>query len=141
MQTVSQIRNNDPKDVIAKLITESSSDEKERQILAFRSFGNKTRGFRGNFRGNFQNNQSFRYNQNGNNFNNNYNNNWRGRGQARGGRGNRFHSNRRNYNNHGNRSYNVRVAENATSPSDGRGNNNNNGNQVAFTLERANNDN
>lgn len=130
----------DPKEVIAKLITEQATSETERQILSFRANNYRGRGFNRNFNNN--RNPNFRRfnNNNNNNFRNNRgNSNWRG--NSYGNRGNRnFRGNQNN-----NRNYNVRVAENSTTPSEGRGNNSgnnnasNNANQASvFTLHRLN---
>lgn len=98
-----------PKEVIAKLITEQNTHEVEKQILSFRSQNHRgNRNFRGNKRGNFHN----RNNHNQNHRNNNGRFNHRGRGN-----GNGHH--RYNNNNRNNNSYNVRVTENSQSPSGG----------------------
>lgn len=122
----------DPKDVIAKLITEQNTHETEKQILAF----NRNNNFRKN-NGRFNGNKGFNNRQNGHkNFQNNGNfNGNRGGYNKRGrGRGN-YYNNNRNNNNNGN--YNVRVAENYESPSTSDGQSKSQ--SQSFTLERANN--
>lgn len=117
----------DPKEVIAKLITEQSTQEQEKQILAF----NKQNGFRKN-NGRFNGNKGWN-DRRGNHKNFNQNNGHRNNFNNKRGRG------RGNYhNNRGNGHYNVRVSENYESPSNGDGQNNQQNNQT-FTLERANN--
>lgn len=111
-----------PKDVIAKYVTESS---KETQVLAIYNnrFGNNNNRGRGRGRGGRYNNNNGNRNNNYNNNNNNgngYNNNYRGK---RGGRGNN-NNNGRNYNNNYNGGYNngynnnnnVRMLENSPAP-------------------------
>lgn len=131
---------NDPKEVVAKLIVEQNSQEKEHKILFFNR-NNNNGGFKNN-RGNFRGRGGFngRNNYNNNNYNNNngfnrqnnhYNNNnggYRGRGNGRG----RYNNN--NNNNNGRQNYNVRVTENSNVPSDARREQNNQ--EPAFTLER-----
>lgn len=117
-----------PKEVIAKLITEQNTHEVEKQILSFRS-QNSNRGNR-NFRGNRGRNFNNRggYNQNSNNRNGNYRNNNRGRGNWNGGRRN-FNDRRNNNNNNNNNGYNVRVtSENSQGPSGGGQDSNQNAN-------------
>lgn len=124
---------NSASEAIAKLITETTFQQQlqsaDSQVLAYRAQNNRNRNFRGN--GNFSNNRNDRGYNNGRNFyrNNgrNFSNRSRGRGNFRGRNGN-FRGNRNQYN--------VRVAENATAPTEERGN----ANQQAsiFTLERVN---
>lgn len=120
-----------PKDVIAKLITEQTKNETEKQVLTFHSNNfrggrngqHKSRGRGGNFRGNRN------FNNNANNRSNNYqSNSW---SNLR-GRGNRFNG-RGNYRNNNN--YNVRVAENCQSPSAGGPSTNQNA--QTFTIQNA----
>lgn len=134
---------NDPKDVIAKLITEQNTHETEKQILAFNRQGNfrKNNGrFNGNKNFNNRQNGYKNYNQNYNQNNNQYNsqnNSQRGGFQNKRGRGRgNYHNNRNNGN------YNIHVAENYGSPSTSDGQNNaqsNAQNNQTFSLERANN--
>lgn len=95
-----------PKDVLAKLITESTTESTENTILYYRnnsyrgnaSRGNFQRNFRGNFRGNFNKfNNGFRnnYSNNQNGYNNSSQN--RSFSQNRGNRGNKGQN--RQYNN------------------------------------------
>lgn len=107
----------DPKEVIAKLLTEQNAHEQEKQVLAFqRNQGN----FRKN-NGRYYNNKKF--NNNGNkNFKQNNGNRYNG------------NKNNRNYNNKNKGNYNVRVAENLESPSTSGGQNQN----QTFTIEKAN---
>lgn len=123
-----------PKEVLAKFITEAAQESTEVKILAFRNNNNNNRGRnfqnnRGaynNNRGNFQN---FRgaYNNNRNQGYNNFNhgNGFRGRGRGGGyrGRGNGYRNNN-NYNNgqnNGNR-YVRAIQENGQAPPQERGN-------------------
>lgn len=107
-----------PKEVIAKYVVESST-EREKQILAFKSYQKQNRGHRGNrsnYNGNGNNNNRGRYNRsnknyqnngNGRNYgNNNYNDNNRGRNNYNGG----------NRNNNNDNDRNVRYAENCDAP-------------------------
>lgn len=127
-----------PKEVVAKLVVESSIETKEKQILAFRQqqkkgqggYHNKNKGGghrqgNGNYRGNnygnkngYNNNNNNRngnkYGKKGNNYGGkNYNNNY-----------NNGNNNNSNNNWRGNNGYNnernVRYAENAGGPSQGR---------------------
>lgn len=109
-----------PKEVVAKYVVESNTEEKEKQIFQFKASNGK-RGFnRG--RGGFKNQKHGNYN-NGYNNNRNFNNsNYRGgRGKYRGrGRGRGSYSN--NYQRNHSQQY-VRYAENSPGPSqDGRAN-------------------
>lgn len=101
-----------PKDVLAKYIVESSKDKQEKQIMAYRTQNNNNRG-RGNKRGykrGYNSNRGYNNNRGGYNNNNNqsrtfYNQNDRGNKRGRGGRG--------YYNNN---NQNVRVLENSNAP-------------------------
>lgn len=112
-----------PKDVVAKLITQIDKSKAETQVLSFVSNNKRGRGNKNNFNNNErrQNNNNASYN-NFNNVNRNNSNNFRnGRGRGRGG--NRGRSNNRNYNNgynnynsgydnYNNRHNNVRIFTN-----------------------------
>lgn len=120
----------DPKEAIAKLITEQVTNDTERQVLHFNQqngrYNNKNKS-------NFKYNKFNNSNNNGNNnrYNNNGNRNWRNNSNNR---GNRYNNNRNN--NRGN-DYNVRVAENAPAPSERRGTAQDQ-QAAVFTLERVN---
>lgn len=129
-----------PKEVLAKFITEASTENTEVKILSFRNNGNRgnNRGHRGNNRGYFNQNRGYNNNYNNNrgynnNFNNNfgnYNNGHRGRGRGRGrGNGNfrNFNNDRNNYNDNGRNDRNVRIIqENQQAPTQERGGQNQN---------------
>lgn len=104
---------NDPKEVIAKLITEQATNETERQILACQKYqGNKYQNNRGNKKFEYNSHRNNHKNKsNGYNWNKSYNNknNYNGRGRS--------NYNNNNRQNNGNNSSYVRVAENATAPS------------------------
>lgn len=92
---------NDPKEVMAKLITESNVENNEAQILYYRGNNNqrgKYNNFRGNtngqFRGNWRGRNNGQYNNNGNR-GRNFKTNYRGRGRG----------NQNNHNNHNNNGY------------------------------------
>lgn len=118
----------EPKDVLAKFITEATTETNETQVLAFRANGFRGRG---NNRGRFNFNRNGQNNYNQNNYHNNnggYNNNFRARGRGRGrGRGN-FNNNYQNNNyqnsNWGRRNTNEQfirvVSENEPGPSQER---------------------
>lgn len=117
----------DPKEVVAKLIVQESSVDREKQILFFNKNGQnrQNKPFFKRYNNNHSNN-----NHNGNNFKNNWNkggNSSRGRFQR--GRG-RFGGNRGNHN----RQYNVRMAENCDAPSVSRREQEQAPNEPAFTL-------
>lgn len=101
----------DPKEVLAKFVTETNTDTQERQVLAFRQHK------RGNFnsRGNFNRGRGYRHNSfnghNNNNNNNAYRNQSSGRGRGTGG----SRRNDRTYRQFP--EHNVRVAENYSGPS------------------------
>ena len=113
----------DPKEVIAKLITETNSDNTHRQVLAYERI-NHSRG-NNNHRGQYNNYRNYNFRgQRGrpNNFrqwgDRNPSGN-RGNRSSRGSNGNNRNSNNRGYNyNSYNRNNNssVRVAENAQTP-------------------------
>lgn len=113
----------DPKEVIAKLITEQTTHEQEKQILAFQNQNFRKNGgrFDKKFSGQNNNRGYKKYNNNGNRQNNGYKKNFNGR---------------KNYNGNNRNNYNVRVTENYEGPSNSDGQNNQN---QTFTLERANN--
>lgn len=102
-----------PKEVIAKLVVETATDNTEKQVLAYQKYNNNNgrgRG-RGSNRYNNGNNGRRNYNENNNNRRGN-NNNRRGRGRGN----NRYnnYNNRNNYNNNNqnsNRNNYVRYAE------------------------------
>lgn len=97
-----------PKEVVAKYIVESATEEKEKQILAYHSYKRQNK-------------------KNSNNYNNrNQKNGFRGRGNRNGGNGRNFNNNNgRNYsNNNGNNSRNDNGNQNGN-----RNNNNNNNNR------------
>lgn len=129
-----------PKEVIAKYIVESSTEEREKQILAFRTYQKQNkRGNRGNNsstrgRSNGNNDNNYR-NRNGrssnrnNNYNNNNNRNYNNRGNNYNNGGNNGQSNGGQYNNRGRNNYNnnggnrnnndnrnVRYSENCDAP-------------------------
>lgn len=125
----------EPKEVLAKFITEAATENTEVKILSFRNNnnnrGNRQYNNRGQFnnrggynRGNFNNNRNYGYNNQ-----NNHNNFNRGRGRGRGrGGGYRNFNGQNNYqNNYGNRNErNVRVIqENQLAPTQERGGNQN----------------
>lgn len=123
-----------PKEVIAKYVVESSTEEREKQILAFKSYQKQNRGHRGsrsnyngNGRGKYNNGNGNGYNRGRNNRSNkNYQNNGNGRNYGNNnynGRGNNYNDNNRGRNNYngGNRNNNdndrnVRYAENCDAP-------------------------
>lgn len=116
----------DPKEVVAKLIVQENSVEKERQVLFFNKNGQNRQ------------NKPFFKKYNGNNGHNGYNgngykNNWNRGGNSRGrfqcGRG-LFGGNRGSHN----RQYNVRMAENCDGPSVSRREAEAPPNEPAFTL-------
>lgn len=113
----------DPREVVAKLIVEQTSQEKEKQILFYNRGGYQKQN-KPFFKKNGYNNG---YNKKGNDFN-----------RSNNGNGNSFkgRSNRGRFGNRGggNRQYNVRVAENCDVPSDNR--RENNPSEPAFTVER-----
>lgn len=114
---------NDPKDVVAKLITEQNTHDTERQILYFNRQNNNN--FRKNNNGyngkkNFNNYNNYRSDSNSRDFHQNKRGSFQKRGRGRGGRGN----------------YNVRVTENFQGPSESDGHNNQS--NQSFTLEKAN---
>lgn len=126
-----------PKEVLAKFITEASVENTEVKILAFRNNG-RGGNFNNNRRSNFNRGGYNRggYNNNFNNYNNNgqnrNNNGFRGRGRGR-GRGNNYQNyNQRNFNNFNNQNGNrndryVRaIQENPAAPTAERGNQNQN---------------
>lgn len=111
----------DPREVVAKLIVEQTSQEKEKQVLYFNKGGFQKQNKQNYKRngGHFKNkNQWNRSNNNGNN------NSYRGR------------SNRGRFGNRGggNRPYNVRMAENCDAPSGSRREDNTT--EPQFTVER-----
>lgn len=130
-----------PAEVIAKYMVESSTEQQEKQILAYRASQNRNN--RGNNNGSFNNRNNNNRNRRGNNNNfnngyyqgnnNNYNrnnnngrynsNNNRGRGGYRGNnRGNYRNNNNNSYyrgnndNNYDNNNRNIRYAENWDGP-------------------------
>lgn len=114
----------DPKEVIAKLILESSTETAEKQVLAFRTQGNmnrrgqfnKSRGrrfdqndrYQNNFRGNAYSNNSYNYRGRGNNNN-------KGNYQDNRGRGNQSRGNSR-YQNNFRSVRSMEASENSTAP-------------------------
>lgn len=99
-----------PKEVIAKLVTKQTVNEHEMQVLAFKRYENQRKQ-------NWQNN--FRRSQPGNGSYNRYNNN---NGNNQQNNGNTSNSSRGNFRqNRGNKrqNYNIRVTENCGSPEDG----------------------
>lgn len=105
----------DPKEVVAKFVVESTSENKEKHVLAYGSndFRNRKRG-NNSYRGKGRN-----FNNSGRNFNRNYNNNgnYNGNNGYRGKR--RYNNDRgRGYNNNNNRY--VRFTENSDAPSQER---------------------
>lgn len=106
---------NSPKEVLAKLITESTTENNETQILHFRNGNNRGRQ-RGNWR--FNRNDHFNNsNQNSNFRGRNTHSNYRGRG--RGYYNNNRNNNGNNRGNSHNRSGRVYYAENYQSPPPG----------------------
>lgn len=112
-----------PQEVVSKYIVEANTEEKEKQILSYKSYNNnrtnknKSNNYNYNNRGNNYRGKK-RYNNNGNSrrFNNNNNNNQNGNNNNN--RGRRYNN---SYNNNGNRNYNndqrnVRYAENWEAP-------------------------
>lgn len=100
----------DPKEVIAKLILESSTEKQEKQVLAYRAHFQNRRGRSSNprNRGNFnnydnRNNQSYQNRNTYQNNNSQYYNNSNGRG--RGNRGNHFNSRGQRGGNRGGRTF------------------------------------
>lgn len=124
---------NDPKDVVAKLITEQNTHETELQVLSF----NRQGGYR-KYNGRYNGKKNFNYRNNDYKNTNNQNNSQRGGFHNKRGRG------RGNYNRNNN-NYNVRVAGNYEGPYNGDGQNAQNNSQAnsqnnqVFTIERANN--
>lgn len=126
---VSSAKFDQPKDVIAKFITETNNEKKEHQVLSFKTRGNSNY-YNNNNRGNFSRNNYFkqnnRYGQNNGNqqqrrYQNGSNPNYNGRGHIRGNfRGNyqnNFRGNNARYqrqNNEGGPS--VRYTENSVAP-------------------------
>lgn len=119
----------EPKEVLAKFITESNQESSETRILAFGRYNPGNRG-KGNFRGNFNNYRGNNYNnrsnsfRRNNNFRNNFQNNNRFNTRTFNNRGN-FRGNYRQNNNNQNRNQNdryirVTVPENQEGPSMGR---------------------
>lgn len=110
-----------PKDVIAKLLTQVDKAKNENQILAYKKMTDRNKNFgqnynrhrgRGNRGGRGGNNSRGGYhngngNNNGNNYNNNNNNNRGGNHRRGGNRG--YHNNNNGYNN--NNQSNVRVVQ------------------------------
>lgn len=126
-----------PKEAIAKFIVETSTDEKERQVLAYRTFqrqnnrrGNRFNGnqvYRSKFNNGGQGNRSNGSGYNGNRNNNNNGNNYRNFGNNR-SNGNGFNNNYRGRSNgNGNGGY-----RGGNGGGDNRGNNNNNGRSVRY---------
>lgn len=128
---------NDPKEVLAKLITESNMENNEAQIMYYRSGHNnrynthRNNSFRGNWRGRpfRQNYSSNNYGSNNNNNNHNDNNRNRGRNfnsnfRGRGRSNNYRNQNNRNHDHRENERY-IRVIEeeNDHAPSPQRGQN------------------
>lgn len=125
-----------PKDVLAKLITESTAENSENSILYYNTKNNFRSNFQRNFRGNNQRGNGYRrnfnnyYNNNNHNYRNNYNNRGKNFHQNK-NKGNREHNsnyhnnNRNNHNNNRNNDRNqyVRVVnqENELTPSSQRG--------------------
>lgn len=113
----------EPKEVIAKLITEQTVHEKEQQILSFHRYDNRNRnngwrGGRNNYRGNFQNSNRGGFSGQNGNWNN------KSRGNVQGN----------NYRNNNRKNYDVRVTENWNGPSeDGQTENQE---QPTFTIEQ-----
>lgn len=123
-----------PKEVIAKYIVESSTEEREKQILAYRAYqkqnkrGNRYNGNNNNQtanrgRNNNRNGNGGRNNRYGNGGRNNYNNNSQNRnGNGRNGYNENNRGRNQSYNNNGgNRSNNdnnrnVRYTENCEAP-------------------------
>lgn len=104
------------KDVIAKLITESATEQQEKQVLAFQR--NRNWNNRKNFRryNNNHNNYRGNSNNNSNNHRNNSNNN-RNNNRNQNGNNNRNHNNKSNYRRRGrNNEANVFVAKNDSEP-------------------------
>lgn len=103
-----------PKEVVAKYVIEGNTEEKEKQILQFKSYQK-----RGNGNGNgYNKNKNFRYSQNKNgnqNYQNYQNSNYRGRGKFR-GRGRGRGSYNGNFNRNQSQQY-VRYSENLGGPS------------------------
>lgn len=125
-----------PKEVISKLITEQTTNERECQIFSFRSQSNKRfNNFASNRgRGSFQNrngrwkNQNSNWRGNNNSYGNNGYNNGNGNGNWR-NKNNRFSRGAK-------KNYNVRYSENGSAPADER-----RGAEVSeasYTLERVN---
>lgn len=131
-----------PKELLAKLITEGNQENSEVQILSFRQNnsvrrGGNNNGFRGHYNSrSYYNNQNYNYSQNNNrgNFGNSYRGNNRGRGYNRGNR-----RNGGNYNNNNGRNIrHVRVVqENYSAPTAERGNGNNNNNNQNVQMGNA----
>lgn len=115
-----------PKDVVAKFITESNKTRQESQILSLRQFRNgnsrgrfhaKSGQQRGNhFNGRFANsgNRQYNNNNNGNNNNNNSNRQNQNNGSPQGGFNRSRSGNYRNANRGGTQNRNIRVVENST---------------------------
>lgn len=105
------------KDVIAKLITESATEQQEKQVLAFQR--NRNGNNRKNFRRYNNNNNNYRGNSNNNSNNNrNNSNNNRGNRNQNGNNNNRNNNNNKsNYRRRGrNNDANVFVAKNDPEP-------------------------
>lgn len=100
----------DPKEVIAKLITEQSTHEQEKQILAFQNQNYRKNNGRFNKKFNGQNNGNGyrKFNQNNGNRN--------GNGYQNNGYKKNFNG-RKNFNGNNRNNYNVRVTENYEGPS------------------------
>lgn len=126
-----------PKEVVAKYIVESSTEEKEKQVLAYRTFQRQNkhngknngggRGQNGKFRGrngrngnngNYARNFSRNNNNNGNYSNDgqNSNRNYDNRGNRNRNNYNDYGGNRNNNNNRNNNTRGVRYSENYEAP-------------------------
>lgn len=95
---------NQPKDVVAKLITQVDKTKSEAQVLSFDSNNKRGRGSKNN---NFNKRNNSSNNDFQNNSHNNYNNSngnrgGRGRGRGRGGNRGRWNNNNNGYNNNHN---------------------------------------
>lgn len=109
----------DPKEVVAKLMVETATDNTEKQVLAFEGANYRQNGYRGNNNNNRRPWRGGRGGNNRNNFNGQYNrggfnngSNYRGSHQYNGGRNSNY--NRGDNQNRGN--YNVRFTENVEEP-------------------------
>lgn len=128
----------EPKEVLAKFITESNQETTETRILAYGNGNNNNNANNNRGRGNFRGQRNYGYNNynNANNYNNRGNQNFNQRGNFRGRRGGRgrgfFNNNRggyaRNNNNNGRNEQYIRiVSENGQGPSNERADQNQNG--------------